>query len=82
VFLALHSRFDMLSGKRVCDVDRKIASRECASPLFSWLNGGLSRCRWGVDVAFNAPQVPELFHWLTAVTASVSELSTQRHSMG
>jgi hypothetical protein len=39
---------------------RKIASRECASPLFSWLNGGLSRR--GVDVAFNAPQVPGFFH--------------------
>ena len=58
---------------------RKIASRECASPLFSWLNGGLSR--QGVDVAFDVPQVPGLFRWL-AVAASASELSTRQRDYG
>jgi hypothetical protein len=37
---------------------RAVASRECASPLFSWPGGGLSRR--GVDVAFGALWAPGL----------------------
>jgi hypothetical protein len=77
-FLALHSPFAILPGKRACDMDRKIAPREYASPLFSWLNGGLGR--WGVNVAFNerppGPRFLSLAHRRGG--ASASELSTQR----